>query len=69
MMTRDDLLEQRAMYVEIYDRLAEMFFAGLHTADVLVAEPTRQFDDRFGDPELFLRLAFRGFGLHFGPDA
>ena len=31
--------------------------------------PTQEFDDRFGDSELFLRLAFRGFGLHFGPDA
>lgn len=69
LMTRSDLVEQRAMYVTIYDRLAEMFFAGLETADVLAAAPTREFDGRFGDPELFLRLAFRGFGLHFGPDA
>jgi glyoxylase-like metal-dependent hydrolase (beta-lactamase superfamily II) len=69
LLTRDDLLRQHEMYVEIFDRLAEMFFAGLEAADVLAAEPTRQFDDRFGDPELFLRLAFRGFGLHFGPDA
>jgi glyoxylase-like metal-dependent hydrolase (beta-lactamase superfamily II) len=69
LMTRSDLLEQRAMYVAIYGRLAEMFFAGLETVDVLAAAPTREFDGPFGDPELFLRLAFRGFGLHFGPDA
>lgn len=69
LMTRADLVEQRAMYVSIFDRLAEMFFAGLEPADVLAAAPTREFDNRYGDSELFLRLAFRGFGLHFGPDA
>ena len=69
LMTRADLVEQREMFVSIFDRLAEMFFAGLEPADVLAAEPTKEFDDRYGDSELFLRLAFRGFGLHFGPDA
>jgi cyclase len=68
-MTRADLVAQRQMYVTIFDRLAKLFFAGLEPADMLAAEPTKEFDDRFGDSELFLRLAFRGFGLHFGPDA
>jgi glyoxylase-like metal-dependent hydrolase (beta-lactamase superfamily II) len=68
-MTRADLVAQREMYVTIFDRLAAMFFAGLEPADVLAAAPTREFDARYGDSELFLRLAFRGFGLHFGPDA
>lgn len=69
LMTRADLAAQREMYVTIFDRLAQLFFAGLEPEDMLAAEPTREFDARFGDPELFLRLAFRGFGLHFGPDA
>lgn len=69
LMTRADLVAQREMYVTIFDRLAELFFAGSEPEDVLAAEPTREFDGRFGDPESFLRLAFRGFGMHFGPDA
>ncbi len=69
LLTRADLVEQREMYVTIFDRLAKLFFAGLEPEDMLAAEPTREFDDHFGDSELFLRLAFRGFGLHFGPDA
>jgi glyoxylase-like metal-dependent hydrolase (beta-lactamase superfamily II) len=69
LMTRAELSAQREMYVSIFDRLAAMFFAGLEPADVLAAQPTREFDDRYGNSELFLRLAFRGFGLHFGPDA
>jgi len=69
LMTRADLVTQREMYVAIFDRLAKLFFAGREPADVLAAAPTREFDDRYGDSELFLRLAFRGFGLHFGPDA
>jgi len=68
-MTRADLVRQREIYVAIFDRLAEMFFAGSEPEDVLAAQPTRELDGRFGDSELFLRLAFRGFGLHFGPDA
>jgi glyoxylase-like metal-dependent hydrolase (beta-lactamase superfamily II) len=68
-LTRVELAEQRQMYVEIFDRLAKLFFAGTEPADMLAAEPTREFEDRLGDSELFLRLAFRGFGLHFGPDA
>jgi cyclase len=69
LLTRADLVEQRQMYVTIFDRLAKLFFAGLEPEDMLAAEPTQEFDDRFGDSDLFLRLAFRGFGLHFGPDA
>jgi glyoxylase-like metal-dependent hydrolase (beta-lactamase superfamily II) len=68
-LTRADLVELRQMYVTIFDRLARSFFAGWEPEDMLAAEPTKEFDGRFGDSELFLRLAFRGFGLHFGPDA
>jgi cyclase len=69
LMTRADLVAQRQMYVTIFDRLAKLFFAGVEPADMLAAEPTGEFEDGLGDSEHFLRLAFRGFGLHFGPDA
>jgi glyoxylase-like metal-dependent hydrolase (beta-lactamase superfamily II) len=68
-LTRAELVAQREMYLTIFDRLAKLFFAGLEPEDMLAAEPTKEFDGRLGDSELFLRLAFRGFGLHFGPDA
>jgi glyoxylase-like metal-dependent hydrolase (beta-lactamase superfamily II) len=68
-MTRADLVAQRQLYLTIFDRLSKLFFAGTEPADMLAARPTREFEDRLGDSELFLRLAFRGFGLHFGPDA
>jgi len=69
LLTRAGLVAQRQMYLTIFDRLAKLFFAGLEPEDMLAAEPTKEFEDRLGDSELFLRLAFRGFGLHFGPDA
>jgi glyoxylase-like metal-dependent hydrolase (beta-lactamase superfamily II) len=68
-MTRAELAEQRQTYVTIFDRLSKLFFAGTEPADMLAARPTRELESRLGDSELFLRLAFRGFGLHFGPDA
>lgn len=69
LLSRAELVELRKVYVTIFDRLAKLFFAGLEPEDMLAARPTKEFDGRFGDPEFFLRLAFRGFGLHFGPDA
>jgi glyoxylase-like metal-dependent hydrolase (beta-lactamase superfamily II) len=69
LLTRAQLAELRQMYVTIFDRLAKLFFAGTEPADMLAAEPAREFEARLGDSELFLSLAFRGFGLHFGPDA
>jgi cyclase len=69
LLTRADLVAQRAMYITVFDRLAKLFFAGLEPEDVLAAAPTKEFDGQLGDSELFVRLAFRGFGLHFGPDA
>ncbi len=68
-LTRAELAQQRQMYLTIFDRLAKLFFAGREPNDVLAAQPTQEFDERMGDSELFLRLAFRGFGMHFGPDA
>jgi cyclase len=68
-LTRAELVAQRQMYLTIFDRLSKLFFAGTEPADMLAAKPTKEFEDRLGDSELFLRLAFRGFGLHFGPDA
>src|SRR5262245_58234353 len=69
LLTRAGLVELREIYVTIFDRLSKLFFAGLEPEDMLAAEPTKEFEGRLGDSELFLRLAFRGFGLHFGPDA
>jgi glyoxylase-like metal-dependent hydrolase (beta-lactamase superfamily II) len=68
-LTRAELAAQRQMYLTIFDRLSKLFFAGTEPEDMLAAEPTKEFEPRLGDSELFLRLAFRGFGLHFGPDA
>ena len=68
-MTRADLVAQRQLYLTIFDRLSKLFFAGTEPADMLAAQPVKEFEDRLGDSELFLRLAFRGFGMHFGPDA
>jgi len=68
-LTRADLAAQRQLYLTIFDRLSKLFFAGTEPEDMLAAEPTKEFERRLGDSELFLRLAFRGFGLHFGPDA
>jgi glyoxylase-like metal-dependent hydrolase (beta-lactamase superfamily II) len=64
LMTRADLEAQRAMYLTIFDRLHEMLIKSFDVAEVLAAAPTREFDERWGDPDLFVTLAFRSFWGH-----
>jgi glyoxylase-like metal-dependent hydrolase (beta-lactamase superfamily II) len=64
LMTRGDLEAQRAMYLTIFDRLHEMLIKSFGLDEVLAAAPTREFDQRWGDSELFVTLAFRSFWGH-----
>ena len=62
--TRADLEAQHEMLATLRDRLREMMREGLGAEDMLAAGATREFDGRWGDPELFLSTAYRGLWLH-----
>jgi cyclase len=63
-MLRAELESQHEMYLTLFDRL-ETMLRGSHGIDeVLAARPTSEYDERWGDPELFVRLAFQSMNRH-----
>ena len=63
-MSLADLKSQQQMYLTIFDRLQAMFTNAFGTDEVLAAKPTAEYDAEWGDPELFLTLAFQSFWGH-----
>ena len=55
---------QQQMYKTIFDRVQNLFTQARDTAEVLAAKPTAEFDAKFGNPDLFLTLAFQSFWGH-----
>lgn len=57
------LAAQGVMLTAVRQRMAKMLAQGMSAQEMLDAHPTREFDATWGDPELFIRNAFRGISL------
>lgn len=68
-LTRRDLVAQRDMYLEIYERLMKLFFDARSPAEAVAAAPTKDFRPEWGDSSQFVKLAFESIGGHLTPDA
>ncbi len=68
-LTKAELAEQQKMYTTIFDRLGKLLRKGFGPEEVAAAEPTREFNARWGDPTQFVDLAFKSLWGHFAPDA
>lgn len=64
-----ELTAQHEMYRTIYDRLAQLLNKGRGPSEAVAARPTREFDDRMGDPDEFVRRAFESLWGYLSPDA
>ena len=62
--TREDLKGQLDMLLVLQERLYTLLRDGRSADEMLAAHPTREYDARCGDPELFIRNAFRGMSAH-----
>ena len=62
--TRADLQAQHDMLAAMMDRLPKMMKQGFGPDDILAAAPTKEFDARWGNPDLFVTTACRGLWLH-----
>ena len=62
--TRADLKVQHDMLVTLRERLHQMMRKGMGAEDMLAAGATKEFDQRCGDPTLFLSVTYRGMWLH-----
>jgi cyclase len=63
-MSLAELKTQHEMYSIIWDRLQGMIIRALGTDEVLAARPTAEYDEEWGDPELFVTLAFQSLWGH-----
>jgi glyoxylase-like metal-dependent hydrolase (beta-lactamase superfamily II) len=62
--TRADLQAQADMCNAMRDRLVKLMRQGMGPQDMIAAAPSKDFDERWGNPELFIRNAYRGMWGH-----
>ena len=46
------------------DRFKKMMKQGLGPEDIIAAAPTKEFDEKWGNPDLFVSTAYRSMWLH-----
>jgi glyoxylase-like metal-dependent hydrolase (beta-lactamase superfamily II) len=62
--SRADLQAQTDMCTTMRDRLVKLMRQGMGPSDMIAAAPTKDFDAKWGDPEIFIRNAYRGMWGH-----
>ena len=68
-LTRADLQAQYEMYRTISTRLLALIRKGYSPDEAIAAQPTKEFNDKMGNPEMFVRLAFQSLWGQLTPDA
>ena len=64
LQTRADLQSQYDMLAAVKDRLVKLLKQGMGPKDMIAAQPTKDFDEKWGSPELFISNAYRGMWGH-----
>jgi len=64
LQTRADLQAQLDMLAAIMERFPKLMKQGMGPEDIIAAAPTREFDAKWGNPDLFVTTAYRGMWLH-----
>lgn len=62
--TRADLVAQRDMCLTVLGRIGRSYFKGETWEELKASAPTREFDARWGQPDVFLQTAYEGAWLH-----
>jgi cyclase len=68
-MSRADLQAQHEMYRTISTRLQQLMRKGRSPDEAIATQPTKEFNDKMPNPEMFLRLAFQSLWGQLSPDA
>jgi cyclase len=68
-LTLKDLNVQYEMYGTIYDRLTQLLNRGRGPTEAVAAKPTKEFDDKMGNSDDFVRRAFESLWAYLSPDA
>jgi len=62
--TRADLQAESDMANAMRDRLVKLMRQGMGPSDMIAAAPSKEFDAKWGNPELFIKNAYRGMWGH-----
>jgi cyclase len=62
--TRADLQGQHDMLAAMMDRFPKMMKQGLGPDDIIAAAPTKDYDAKWGNPDVFVSTAYRSMWLH-----
>ena len=60
--TREDVMEFRDMILDVKARVAVMVDRGMSYEELTAADPTAAFNDRYGNPDRFLRAVYTELG-------
>lgn len=58
--SRADLQAQHDMLSTVMDRLAKLLAQGMSAEEMVAAAPTKEFDEKWGDPTQFVFTSYRG---------
>ena len=64
LMTRADLQAENDMCNAVRERLVKLMRIGYGPKEMVAAAPTKDFDEKWGNPELFILNAYRGLWGH-----
>ncbi len=64
LMTHADLEAENQMLATLKDRLVKLMKHGLGPKEMIAEAPTKDFDEKWGNPDLFIELAYRGLWGH-----
>ncbi len=64
LQTRDDLQAEHDMLATVKDRVQTMLRQGKGLPDVIPEAPTKEFDAKWGKPDLFLSMTYAGLLRH-----
>lgn len=63
-ITRTDLKAQSEMLSTVFQRLVKLIKQGMGPKDMIAAAPTKEFDSKWGSPDLLISSAYRGLWGH-----
>jgi cyclase len=64
-----DITAQVDMYGTLYDRLNQMLNKGRGPSEAVAAKPAKEYEEKIGNPDEFIRRAFESQWAYLSPDA
>jgi hypothetical protein len=68
-LTLADIAAQLDMYGTLYDRLNRMLNKGRGPTEAVEAKPAKEYEDKMGNSDAFIRRAFESQWAYLSPDA